>query len=103
MLGSAEAACKETLPACMCQRSYVLLPFRLLEHARLVCTQAVAALAPGFEVDDAVQDNALQQMARDFVMGAVTLGCGVARRRGALRLEASDMSAYMENNWCVPF
>lgn len=59
----------------------------------------MAALAPGFEVDDAVRDNALQQMARDFVMGAVTLGCGVTRRRGALRLEAADMAAYMENNW----
>ena len=75
----------------------------LHSYARSLCTQAAAALAPGFEVDEAVRDNALQQMARDFVMGAVTLGCGVARRRGALRLEASDMSAYMENNWCVTF
>ena len=51
-------------------------------------------------MDAAVQEDALQRMAHDFCLGAAKLGCGVARRRGGTRLEAKDMIAYMEQNWC---
>ena len=63
--------------------------------------QALPGLVPGFDMDAAVQDQALQQMAHEFISGAVKLGCGVVRRRGSTQLEARDMIAYMEQNWCA--
>ncbi len=44
-------------------------------------------------------DAALIQMADDFISSAVAFGSGLARRRKSSKLDAADVSVYLEQTW----
>ena len=55
---------------------------------------------PEAEMEPAL-DKALVEMADDFISGAVAFGSGLARRRKSSKLDAADVSVYLEQTWYV--
>ena len=61
--------------------------------------KAVAAAGdPDAEMEPALE-AALVQVADDFISGAVAFGSGLARRRKTRKLEATDVSVFLERTW----
>lgn len=57
-----------------------------------------AAGDPEADMEPAL-DAALIQIADDFISSAVAFGSGLARRRKSSKLDAADVSVYLEQTW----